>query len=298
MTDQNAQAGTEQAPVPGSPEYDAAMAARFRESQSTITADSGLENLVPETPAAPTRPDDVPEKFWDAATGQVNVAALLKSYTELEKGRSQAPGADKTTPVQIDAQAAQQSGDAQAAVEQAGLDWDALGNKIAATGTIEATDYEALAKIGVPKNVVDGYITSVQNSIAAQRSAAEAYVGGSQDPAENAAKTQELLDWAAQTLTPEEITGYNQMLNGPQWKVALDTLKTRQAQTNPASKEPKLLGVKSAGQGTTVGYQTEAEMHADMRNPLYHENSPKGEQFRAEVANKVRLASYRRQSAA
>lgn len=41
--------------------------------------------------AAPSnaKPDDVPEKFWDADSGQVRVDALLKSYRELERRLSQ-----------------------------------------------------------------------------------------------------------------------------------------------------------------------------------------------------------------
>ncbi|WP_207539131.1 capsid assembly protein [Sabulicella rubraurantiaca] len=36
-------------------------------------------------PAGKTRPDDVPEKFWDSEAGQLRVEALLKSYRELER---------------------------------------------------------------------------------------------------------------------------------------------------------------------------------------------------------------------
>jgi len=54
-----------------------------------------------EAPAAPTappaRPDDVPEKFWDAERGALRVDALLKSYRELERrlsARFAPPGDD------------------------------------------------------------------------------------------------------------------------------------------------------------------------------------------------------------
>lgn len=43
------------------------------------------------------RPEDVPEKFWDAETNAIRVEALLKSYRELEKRLSQRiapPGED------------------------------------------------------------------------------------------------------------------------------------------------------------------------------------------------------------
>ena len=38
------------------------------------------------SPSPPARPEGVPEKFWDAAAGALRTDALLKSYTELEKG--------------------------------------------------------------------------------------------------------------------------------------------------------------------------------------------------------------------
>lgn len=43
------------------------------------------------------RPEDVPEKFWDAEAGQIRVEALVKSYRELERRLSQRiapPGED------------------------------------------------------------------------------------------------------------------------------------------------------------------------------------------------------------
>lgn len=51
------------------------------------------ENLLEPAPAptgsSPARPEDVPEKFWDAETQSLRVEALLKSYRELEKRLSQ-----------------------------------------------------------------------------------------------------------------------------------------------------------------------------------------------------------------
>lgn len=49
-------------------------------------------------PTAPTlRPPEVPEKFWDTATGQVKLDALLKSYAALER-RLAAEDHDPETP--------------------------------------------------------------------------------------------------------------------------------------------------------------------------------------------------------
>ncbi|MDB5413768.1 MAG: hypothetical protein JWR10_2103 [Rubritepida sp.] len=50
------------------------------------------ENLLQTTDASTTvgeRPAEVPEKFWDAESGELRVDALLKSYRELERRMSQ-----------------------------------------------------------------------------------------------------------------------------------------------------------------------------------------------------------------
>ena len=48
------------------------------------------ESLLESAPAAtPTRPEDVPEKFWDNERQQLRIEALLKSYRELERRMSQ-----------------------------------------------------------------------------------------------------------------------------------------------------------------------------------------------------------------
>jgi len=94
-------------PVPGTPEYDEVMlqvaqrhGARVEMSDQTTGqktvfsfADPAAPAVPPDTgnapeeapQAAPQRPENIPEKFWDAEKGQLNVEALLASYSELEK---------------------------------------------------------------------------------------------------------------------------------------------------------------------------------------------------------------------
>lgn len=52
-----------------------------------MTAPEGEDAPAADTPATDKqiRPDHVPEKFWNAETGEVNVEGLLKSYKELEE---------------------------------------------------------------------------------------------------------------------------------------------------------------------------------------------------------------------
>jgi hypothetical protein len=63
--------------------------------------ESGLNETVPhdgpaesaETPAR-QRPEDIPEKFWDAERGEIRTEALLKSYSELERKMGSMPSLD------------------------------------------------------------------------------------------------------------------------------------------------------------------------------------------------------------
>lgn len=286
MTTANVPGAEAKAPAPGSPEYDAAMAATFRESQGAV--DEGLlarfeGKTGDEQVAAPAvepkaRPENIPEKFWDAETGQVRVDDLLKSYTELEtKGSKPAEAQVETPPA-----------DAAAAVEAAGLNWDDLGGKIAANGEIDQTDYDALAKVGIPKDVVDDYIALRADARANATQAAYEYAGGE-------AATTELLEWAAKSLKPDQIAGYNQMLASPNWQVALDTLKTLKGRTSPTAGEPNLTHTPGVGGSPgQTGYRTQDDMQADMANPLYFQMTPQGAAYRATVQEKVRLAAFRR----
>jgi hypothetical protein len=57
------------------------------ETAAPVAAPPAEERGEPAAAAAPPaeRPADVPEKFWDAATGALRTDALVKSYAELER---------------------------------------------------------------------------------------------------------------------------------------------------------------------------------------------------------------------
>jgi len=52
---------------------------------------------------------------------------------------------------------------AQAAVENAGLDWDTLSSKISETGELGDDDYAALAESGIPEDIARNYVRMVQS---------------------------------------------------------------------------------------------------------------------------------------
>jgi len=270
---------TENNPVPGSDEHNAAMATLYREA-------NGADPVVVDNQkdAAPQRPDHVPEKFWDAEKGTVNVDALLKSYTELEKTKS-GPKDEETTKVEIEQQPEQpeqtEQSDEQKLVEKAGLNWEELGSKISEKGTLDDTDFAALEKQGIPRSVAEEYIAGVKARRDAAVSEAINYIGGKE-------ATTELMTWASKTLPKQEIDAYNRMLNGPDWKVAVDTLKTKMGATRKNATESEL-EVGGGGPGSVTGYRAKSEMMKDMQDPRYKAGD---KLFHQEVQRKIQFASW------
>ena len=84
---------TEPSPTPIEPSVDETVAAP---AEAAVPA----EVEAAPTADAATRPEGVPEKFWDPEARQLRTDALLKSYLELERrlGAEAAPPADDATP--------------------------------------------------------------------------------------------------------------------------------------------------------------------------------------------------------
>lgn len=53
-----------------------------------MLSETTLSPAVTESTGEGARPDNIPAKFWDAATGQVRVDALLRAYRDLERRAS------------------------------------------------------------------------------------------------------------------------------------------------------------------------------------------------------------------
>jgi hypothetical protein len=256
------------------------MAAKYRAAKGIEPAPAPVETQD----ETPKRPDHVPEKFWDATKGTVNVDALLKSYGELEKGRSvpqETKPAGAPDAVEKTKDGADQT-DAEKVVQSAGLNWDDISSKVETKGELDAADYEALAKAGVPKAIVDSHIALVKQVQAETTAKAVAHAGG-----------QEALDsmfaWAGKSLTPAQVQGYNAMLAGPNWMAALDALKTQYAASRKTAGEPAgEAGGVSVGT-SSAGYRSRSEMKADMASPRYRSGDPV---FHKQVADKMRFATW------
>lgn len=273
-----------QTPVPGTPEYDQMMIDKKREAVADggeVYPDAGQGEEGGESSQTPSAPEGVPAKFI-RADGTVDVEALAKSYTELEKGGKQDPVEPKIEKPDANSE----EDPANAAASDAGLNVDDLQQKVIANGKIDESDYEALEKAGVSRAMVDDYIALRQAQAERVKADTLEYIGGEQ-------ATNDLMTWAAQNLSADDIDAYNEMLAGPRWKVAVDTLKAQHAASKKTANEPTLTTPQGQGGSSADGYVTRDEQRADMADPLYHASGPKGDAFRAQVQRKTMNAAWR-----
>jgi hypothetical protein len=173
-----------------------------------------INSDAPPPPSGPQRPDNVPEKFWDAEKGTVNTEALLKSYTELEQKASKP--ADPPKP-------ADSADPAAAAAAKAGLDMASLESEFAAAGKLSDESLGKLQAAGISKEMLDTYIAGRQALVAQQ----EAEVFGI---AGDKAGFEAMTNWARSNLTEAEAAEYNKLVESSDFsvvKAAVENLHTK-----------------------------------------------------------------------
>lgn len=270
--------GSEADATKSAPEgHDAAMLAKFEESQKAPEAG------VAEAPKA-ERPDHIPEKFWK--DGQVDVEALAKSYSELEKAKSKgedkpqeaAKTADQVTPEEAATASTEQ---AQTALESVGLDYNAISARFQETGELAAADREALNKAGVPDGMIDAYIQGQQARLSAFEASITDTVGGKEEYTK-------MAQWAAKGLPAAEVAAFNSVMEKGDVnaaKLAVAGLKSKYEAAMGA--EPQLQ--KGGTLPPSVGdvFRSNAELVKAMQDPRYRSDPA----YRNDVIQKLNRSS-------
>lgn len=264
---------TQEAPAPGTPEYDQAMIAKVDESAAkaveSASADKGL------TPAKPERPADVPEQFWDAESGTVKTADLLKALAEAKGTKEEAP-ADQTKETEKAPEEA-----AKEAVEAHGIDYNALQSEFDSKGALSEDSYAKLEKIGFDKGTVDAFIAGQQALQAQTLGKAHEAAGGEQN-------FSQMREWARTGLTSAEQEAFNKAVTTGTEAEMLQAIRgLRSSFESTYGRNPRLLGGSPAN-GGTAGYASRAEMVADMKDPRYGKDPA----FRAKVQSRADLSNF------
>lgn len=254
--------------------------------QNTAPAQPTLEELAAkmdaENPVAEVteeRPSWLPEKFK-------TVEDFAKSYSELEKKLGQ--GGAKETPAQPETPATPETKTevtaeekaAREATANAGLDFDALSAKFAEAGALEETDYAALEKAGIPKSLVDAFISGQEAIASAAQTEAYGIVGGAE-------QYDEMISWAASNLSPAEIKEYDSIVNGDNMAAIKFAIKGLKSQFDAANGTEPTRIVGGNAKPTADVYESLAQMEKDMASEEYRRDPA----FRAKVAAKLGRSS-------
>jgi len=247
------------------------------EEKMIAVADSGKVADEPSADAIPEKPENVPEKFWDAKTGVVNTEALLKSYTELEKGKPTVDDSSDDSEETDDAE----GGDNDLGIPEQSGDtlMDTLAEGWAENGELTDAQYKQVEEQwGFNKAFVDNYIEGQVARIEGIREAAFETVGGEENY--NAQ-----VNWAVTNLSKAEQAALNKNLNSDSPEAVKQGVAALNKYYTDANGTPAdLLNGGQGGDGSS--YQSWAEVTKDMAHPDYKKDPA----FQKRVADKLAMS--------
>ncbi len=241
----------------------AAPSQPMMDDQGVLQNQEGTGAAAPEggnapTPAAtPERPEWLPEKFNSGED-------LAKAYAELSKklgsqSREPAPVAPEGSAL---AAAPTTEEGARQAVQNAGLDFDAVTAEFSSNGELSDATYENLAKGGIPREVVDSYIAG--QSALANEAASQIFsqVGGRET-------YDKMAHWAADNWDDARVEQFDAILeSGNEFAIESAVKQLAAAYEASVGNEPNLIGGENIP-GATLGFRSHAEQLEAMRDPRY-----------------------------
>lgn len=279
--------------IPDSPEYNAAMIAKAQGNVS-ITTPEGTQPIVApvkETAATiPTRPDNIPEKFWNAEKGIVDVDAMAKSYTEIEKKISAPKTEVKPTPAATVTPEQQAAAEADAAAKAAASPVVAdlvtkAGAEYVEKGAFSEETLVALEKSGISRATVQNYTEGLQ---------ARAELVTMKVYSEAGSKEQygAMASWAAANLAAEQVASLNATLLGGDIGATLGAVKTLKALYTAANGSDATGRIEGDRPGTAASgehFKSAAEQTAAMQDPRYKIDPAYRDAVAQKIANAYRL---------
>jgi hypothetical protein len=250
---------------------DGTLSIKDKDGKETVVTPGSQEQVASDS--VTQRPDDIPEKFWDAEKGEVNVAALLKSQQDGEaalrdkqevkpEGDSESAEGDETP-----------AGEADPKVVQA------ASAEFAEKGELSADTYAKLEGQGLSKDMVDQYIDGQKALVERVQNAAFKPFGGSKENYDAAA------DWAAANLSEDEIKALDVQITSTNPAIIAQGAKALAEKWEANRDVDPTVTVHGDGGASVTGsyFKSGAEMQAAMSDPKYG----KDQAFRDEVMLKI-----------
>jgi hypothetical protein len=210
------------------------------------------------------RPDWLPEKFE-------NEQDLANAYAELEKKQS-VSDEDKSD-AKSETKEKEESNGINDVIAKA---TDVFAEK----GELADKDYNALSKVGIPREMVDAYIRGQEALVTSQELEVQEVVGGG-------ANYESMTDWASENLSETEIEAFDEVVTGgtvDQAKMAVQGLYARFVSSG--GKPPNV------NQGAVTGssvkpFGSAAQVTEAMADPRY-QNDPA---YRQQVERRLAVSN-------
>jgi hypothetical protein len=205
------------------------------------------------------RPEWLPEKFASAED-------LAKAYSELEKKQSTPKEEPSQQQMRADAEASQ------------GM--EKFYTEYSQNGELSEKSYEELSKMGLDKNLVDGYIAGQQAIANSEVKMIHDTVGGE----ENYSK---VIEYAKNNLTEAEQNAFNETLDTgsiEQVKFAVQAIANR---AGVSGEQPIQMINGDTNDVSTDVFESVAQVTEAMNDPRYDKDPA----YRQQVANKIAKSS-------
>lgn len=255
--------------------------------------DAPAQAPVISTPGVAPRPEWLPQEFATAEQFAEAYNTLKAGNPALTPPVVPAPAAPKIEskpgdPLTIpeptvvdpsqDAPPADADAAAQSIVEKAGLQMDSLSTEVDTTGTLSDASFEALAKVGIPRDLAEDYVLGRVARIEAGTTQVTDSVGG----ADNYAA---MLEWARNNLPADERTVYDSQVTAgvAQAKLAAQGLYSRFVASTGRPPTRTLQG--GAGGGADGAFRSWAQVTAAMSDPRYSKDEAYRQDVLAKLAN-------------
>jgi Phage T7 capsid assembly protein len=204
------------------------------------------------------RPAWLPEKFQ-------STEELAKAYAELESKLGNRGQAEEKIQESLPN-------------EQLPPDFSKFGSEYMQNGRLSDQSYEELASRGIPREVVDAYISGQQAVQEREVNTVMTDIGGKEN-------FDALSKWAASNLSQDELDAYNAMVMGGNLQQARMAVKGLYAQYLSGNSEPSLLGG-NTGRYSGDGFRSTAEVIQAMKDPRYQND----EAYRKDVQNRLSVS--------
>ena len=215
-----------------------------------------------------------------------SVGDLEKAYKELQtklsRGQSTAPEAEDNNAADDedggnDEEDDKPAGDARelygdligGKLDDAGIDFQDMNVRWQQSGTLESGDYDQLAEAGFNRDMVDAYLSGLQYKAAQDTALSVKEVASIKESLGGETEYNRMIQWAGANLPPEEVEGFNQIINTqPMSAVKMAVAGLHARYTAVEGREPKLIGGR-ASKGSSDKFESTAQLVEAMSDPRY-----------------------------